>query len=66
MTAVFQYGSTDALFNRAVIKPIPKNPLKSRADSSNYRAISINPVISKVIDHVMILIIKDKMVTSHM
>ncbi len=53
-------------FNRAVIKPIPKNPLKSRSDSSNYRAISINPVIKKVIDHVMILIIKDKMVTSHM
>lgn len=66
ITAMLQYGSTDALFNRAVIKPIPKNPLKSRADSSNYRAISINSVISKVIDHVMILIIKDKMVTSHM
>ncbi len=47
-----------------VIKPLPKNPYKSHADSSNYRAISLNSVISKVIDHVLILFIKDKMVIS--
>ena len=38
ITTMLQYGNTDALFNKAVIKPIRKNPLKSRADSSNYRA----------------------------
>lgn len=38
------------LFYSAVIKPIPKNISKSRANSSNYRAISLNPTISKILD----------------
>ncbi len=66
ITAMLQYGSTYALLNKALIKPIPKNPLKSRANSSNYRTISLNSIVSKIIDHVLILLIKDKIVTSHL
>ncbi len=64
--AILQYGSTDAIFNKAVIKPIPKNPLKSHANSSHYRVISLNSILRRIINHVLILLIKDKMVTSHL
>ncbi len=59
-TIMLHHGSTDVLFNKAVIKPIPKISQKSRADSSNYRAISLNSITSKIRDHVIIMLIKDK------
>ena len=66
ITAMLRHGSTNVHLNKAVIKPIPKSSLKSHADSSNYRAISLNPIISKIIDHVIISIVKDKIMTSHL
>ncbi len=66
ITAMLQYGSTYALFSKAVIKSIPKIPLKSRADSFNYRVISLNSIIRKIRDHVMISLMKDKIMTSHL
>ncbi len=60
---MLQHGSTDILFNVAVIKPI-KNSQKSRADSSNYRAISLNSITSKIMEHIITSLIKDKIKTS--
>lgn len=51
------------MFNRAVIKPISKNNLKSHANSSNYRAISLYPVKSKIFDYVIISGVIDKLDT---
>ena len=65
LNAMLCHGSTDILFNKSVIKPIPKNALKSNADSSNYRAISRNSIISKITDYIIISLIKDKITTSH-
>ncbi len=65
ITATLKHGSTDGLFNEAVIKPSPKNPHQSRADSSKCRAVSLNSSISKTIDRVLVLLIKDEIVTSH-
>ncbi len=66
ITAMLRHWSTNVHLNKAVIKPIPKSSLKSRADSSNYRAISLNSIISKITDHVIISTIKDKIMTSHL
>ncbi len=64
--AMLRHGSTNAHLNKAVIKPILKSSLKSRTDSSNYRAISLNSIIRKIIDHVIISVIKNKIMTSHL
>ncbi len=63
---MLRHGSTNVHLNKAVFKPIPKSSLKSRADSSNYRAISLNSIIGKIIDHVIISIVKDKIMTFHL
>lgn len=46
------------LFVVYVIKPIPKNALNSTADSSNYRAISLNSIMSEIIDYIIIPLIE--------
>ncbi len=63
---MLRHGSTNVHLNKAVIKPIPKSSLKSRADSSNYHAISLNSIIGKIIDRVIISIVMDKIMTSHL
>ena len=50
--------------NKATIIPIPKNKQKSLSDSKNYRAISKNSIISKIIDHVLINLIGEKLKTT--
>ncbi len=62
---MLQHGSTNFHLNKAIIKPMPKSSLKSRTDSSNYRAIPLSSVIGKIIDHVIISIVKNKIMTSH-
>ena len=64
LTVMLKHGSTNILINKSIIKPIPKDKHKSLSDSSNYRAISKNSMISKIIDYVIMQLIKDKMVTS--
>ncbi len=66
ITAMFRHGSTNVHLNKGVIKPIHKSSLKSRADSSNYRAISLNSIISKIIDNVIISILKDKIMAFYL
>ena len=61
---MFNHGTTNILINTSLIKPIPKNKRKSLAVSSNYRAISMNTIISKIIDHILIYLIGEKIDTS--
>ena len=62
--AMLKHGTTTNFINKSTIKPIPKNLQKSLSDSMNYRAISKNSIISKIIDYVIIDIIHENMETS--
>ena len=64
VTAMLIHGTASELINKSIIKPIPKNKQKSLSDSKNYRAISKNSIISKIIDHVLINLIGEKMNTT--
>ena len=64
LTAMLKHGTASKLINKSVIKPIPKDKRKSLSDSNNYRAISKNTIISKIIDYAIIQLIDDKMMTS--
>ena len=52
---ILKHGLTNELINKSVIKLIPKNMRKSLSVSSNYRAISKNTIISKIVTNVMLL-----------
>ena len=64
LTSILKHGVASEIVNKSVIKPIPKNMQKSLSVSSNYRAISKNTIISKIIDYVTIIQIEDKLTTS--
>ena len=64
LNLLYTHGITNVLINTSIIKPIPKNKRKSLAESSNYRAISMNTIISKIIDHILIQLIGEKIETS--
>ena len=64
VTTMLIHGTADELINKSIIKPIPKNKQKSLSDSKNYRAISKNSIISKIIDHVLIDLIGEKLNTT--
>ena len=64
ITTMLKHGTASELINRSIVKPIPKNKNKSLSNSLNYRAISKNSIISKVIDHVLIILMGEKMNTS--
>ena len=60
------HGSSNVKFFKSVITPIPKNKKKSKNDSDNYRAISLNTIFSKILDHILIDMISDSITTSEM
>ena len=64
VTAMLIHGTASEPINKSIIKPIPKNKQKSLSDSKNYRAISKNSIISKIIDHVLINLIGEKINTT--
>ena len=64
LNSLFTHGTTNILINKSIIKPIPKDKRKSLAESKNYRAISMNTIISKIIDHILIDLIGEKIDTS--
>ena len=64
ITCMLKHGTTSQLINKAIIKPIPKDKQKPLSDSNNYRAISKNSIISKIIDYVIMQLIDDKITTS--
>ena len=47
-----------------MIRPIPKNKLKSLNNSKNYRAISLNSVYSKLFDYILLNFIMDDIASS--
>ena len=64
INAMLKHGTASKLINRSVIKPLPKDARKSLSDSNNYRAISNNTIVSKIIDYALIQLIDDKISTS--
>ena len=64
ITTLIKHGTASELINKSIIKPIPKNMKNSLSDSKNYRAISKNSILSKIIDHVLISLIGEKLNTS--
>ena len=64
LNAMLKHGIASEIVNKSVIKPIPKNMQKSLSVSTNYRPISKNTIISKLIDYITILQIEDKLSTS--
>ena len=64
ITVMLRHGTASEVLNKSIIIPIPKNKNNSLSESKNYRAISKNSIISKLIDHVLINLIGEKMNTS--
>ena len=64
ITTMIHHGLASEIINTSIVKPIPKNKEKTLSDSNNYRAISKNTIISKIIDHVIIDKVGDKLTTS--
>ena len=64
ITIMIRHGLASEMINTSVIKPIPKNKAKSLSDSSNYRAISKNTILSKIIDYILLDKVGDKLTTS--
>ena len=64
ITAMIKHGFSSELINTSFIKPIPKNNQKSLSDSNNYRAISKNTILSKIIDYIIIDKVGEKLKTS--
>ena len=64
LTAMLKHGAANSFINQSTIKPIPKNAQKSLSDSSNYRAISKNSIVSKIIDYIIIDLIPEHLDTS--
>ena len=61
ITAMIKHGTASELTNKAVIIPIPKNKQKSLSESSNYRAICKNTILSKILDYVLICQLEDNL-----
>ena len=64
LTCMLRHGCSSQNVNKSIIKPIPKNKRKSLSDSNNYRAISKNSIISKIIDNVISYLINRELSTS--
>ena len=60
ITVMLKHGTASEALNKSVIIPIPKNKNNSLSESKNYRAISKNSIISKLIDHILINLIGEK------
>ena len=64
VSVMIRHGLASEIINTSIIKPIPKNKKKLISDSNNYRAISKNTIISKIIDYILIDKVGDKLTTS--
>ena len=51
--AFFVHGITNNTINSSIIMPLPKNSKKSVCVSNNYRAISLNTIICKLIEYIL-------------
>ncbi len=62
---MIQLGCNEAILTN-LIKNIIKKKSKSPSDSSNYRVISLNCIVSKILDNVKIALIKGRLKTNIM
>ena len=64
LSYIFNYfikcGIVDSKFNSSIICPIIKDSKKSASLSSNYRAISLNPIFNKLFEYILLNLIKSK------
>jgi len=51
-------------FGRGIVIPLVKNTDGTIADSSNYRGITLSPIISKICECSMMDMVKDKLISS--
>ena len=51
---IISQGIINEKFNCSILLPLVKNNMKSSSDSDNYRAISINSIICKLLEYVLI------------
>ena len=63
--AFLTHGFTTFEFNSSIILPLPKSNKKSLNSSSNYRAISINVVLCKLLEYVLSSFLKKFISTSN-
>ena len=49
VSVMIRHGLASEIINTSIIKPIPKNKKKLISDSNNYRAISKNTIIRKIL-----------------
>ena len=52
-------GITDFKFNSSILVPLVKDNSKSASISSNYRAISLNPILNKLFEYVLMEILQN-------
>ena len=57
-------GIVPSAFGRGIVIPLVKNTDENIADSSNYRGITLSPMISKIFECLMIDMVKDKLISS--
>ena len=58
------HGIVPTAFGQGIVIPLVKNTDGNIADSSNYRGITLSPVISKIFELLMMDMVKDKLVSS--
>jgi len=58
------HGIVPSAFGQGIVIPLVKNTDGNIADSSNYRGITLSPVISKIFELLMMDMVKDKLISS--
>ena len=58
------HGIVPSAFGQGIVIPLVKNTNGNIADSSNYRGITLSPVISKIFELLMMDMVKDKLISS--
>jgi len=60
------HGIVPSAFGQGIVIPLVKNTSGNIADSSNYRGITLSPVISKIFELLMMDMVKDKLISSYL
>ena len=61
---MLRHGSVPHQFRRGFMVPLVKDQAGNHASTSNYRGITISPIISKLFEHVLKLVFFDSLTTS--
>ena len=57
---MYTHGLTNSNLNKSILIPIPKNKRQSINESSNYRAIALSSIISKMFEYIILDKIQDQ------